>query len=160
MTSSNRKPAIAALVIAVFFSLLGSIGFAQSVDAQNLDEYFNTLEANNKFMGSIAILKHGNIMYSKQVGYSDLDSEQKPDRNTKYRIGSISKVFTATLVFKAMEDGKIILSETIDTYFPEIENAGKITISNLLNHRSGIHSFTDHKKEFLSYHIHPKTERK
>lgn len=135
------------------------IGFAQSVDAQNLDEYFNTLEANNKFMGSIAILKHGNIVYSKQVGYSDPDSEQKPDRNTKYRIGSISKVFTATLVFKAIEDGKIILNETIDKYFPEIENAGKITISNLLNHRSGIHSFTDNKKEFLSYHIHPKTEK-
>ncbi|MFI0430926.1 serine hydrolase domain-containing protein [Mariniflexile sp. HMF6888] len=145
--------------IVVFTIITIQIGLAQSIDTQKLDEYFNMLEDHDKFMGSIAILKDGNIVYKKQVGYSDINSKQKPDKNTQYRIGSISKIFTATLLFKAVEDGKIALDETIGKYFPKIENAGKITISNLLNHRSGIHSFTDDKEAFLSYHTQPKTEK-
>jgi CubicO group peptidase (beta-lactamase class C family) len=158
MTSSNQKTTVLFL-LALLIKLTTQVGYAQNVDSQKLDTYFNTLEANSKFMGSVAILKHGNIIYTKQVGFSDIDSNQKPDKNTKYRIGSVSKVFTATLMFKAIENGKIKLDETIDAYFPEIENADKITISNLLNHRSGIHSFTDSKEEFLSYHTQAKTER-
>ncbi|TDQ24042.1 serine hydrolase domain-containing protein [Tenacibaculum caenipelagi] len=142
-----------------FTVLLIKIGSAQSIDTQKLDTYFNSIEINNKFMGSVAILKKGNIIYTKQVGFSDIQSKHKPDNNTKYRIGSISKVFTATLLFKAIEEGKITLNETINSYFPEIKNANKITISNLLNHRSGIHSFTNNKNEFLSYHTQSKTEK-
>lgn len=135
------------------------IDFAQNIDIQKLDTYFNTLETNHKFMGSVAILKNGKTVYTKQVGFSDIESKQKSNKDTKYRIGSVSKVFTATLLFKAIEEGKITLDDTIDVYFPEIVNADKIIISNLLNHRSGIHSFTDNKNEFLSYHTQPKTEK-
>ena len=158
MTISNQKTTVLFL-LALLIKLTTQVGYAQNVDTQKLDTYFNTLEANHKFMGSVAILKDGKIIYDKQVGYTDIDSKQKPDKNTKYRIGSISKVFTATLIFKAIEEEKITLDETIESYFPEIQNADRITISNLLNHRSGIHSFTDNKEEFLSYHIKPKTEK-
>lgn len=148
------------LKIALLIILLSSKGIAQNVNTQKLDSYFNTLTANDKFMGSVAILKEGKVIYNKQVGYANVASKQKPVGNTKYRIGSISKVFTATLIFKAIENGMITLDKTIDAYFPEIKNADEITISNLLNHRSGIHSFTDNKDEFLSYHTQPKTEKK
>lgn len=146
------------LKIVVIIFVLSNNGFAQNIDTQKLDSYFNTLEANQKFMGSVAVIKVGKVIYNKQVGYSDMASKQKPNKETKYRIGSVSKLFTATLMFKAIEEGKITLNQTIDNYFPEIQNANIITISHLLNHRSGIHSFTDSKEEFLSYHTQPKTE--
>lgn len=146
------------LKIVVIISVLSSNGFAQNIDTQKLDSYFNTLEANQKFMGSVAVIIDGKIIYNKQVGYSDIVLRQKPDKETKYRIGSISKLFTATLTFKAIEEGKISLTQTIEKYFPEIQNANIINISHLLNHRSGIHNFTDSKEEFLSYHTQPKTE--
>lgn len=60
-----------------------------------------------------------------------------------YRIGSIPKTFTAVLVLKATEEDKLYLDLTIDKWFPAILNTNKITVSNLLNHRSGIHSFTN-----------------
>ena len=145
------------LVVIIF--VLSSNCFAQGINTQKLDNYFNTLEANQKFMGSVAVIREGKVIYNKQVGYADIVSKQKPHNETKYRIGSVSKLFTATLTFKAIEEGKISFNQTIDDYFPEIENADKITISNLLNHRSGIHSFTDSKEEFLRYHTQAKTEK-
>lgn len=140
------------------FVILAQTGRTQGIDTTRLSEYFDTLAANNKFMGSVALLKKGQIIYTKQVGFAELETKKEPNNNTKYRIGSVSKLFTATLIFKAIEEGKVSLNETINHYFPSIENSEQITISNLLNHRSGIHNYTDNKNEFLSYHTSPKTK--
>lgn len=146
------------LKIVLILLIINHLGFGQSIDTQKLDSYFNTLEVNQKFMGSVAVIKDGKVIYNKQVGYTDIVSKKKPNKETKYRIGSVSKLFTATLMFKAIEEGKISLNQTIDNYFPELKNASSITISHLLNHRSGIHNFTDNKDEYLAYHTQPKTE--
>lgn len=158
MNSSHRKTTLL-LIIVLFITGTTQIGYGQGISTEKLNAYFDTLEANNKYMGSAAILKDGKIVYNKQAGYANIESKRNPDNKTKYRIGSISKVFTATLIFKAIEDGKISLDEKLDTYFSEIQNADVITISNLLNHRSGIHNYTDNKKEFLSYHTKAKTAK-
>lgn len=137
------------------FSLLG-MSFegvvAQDLDIGRLDAYFNTLETHNKFMGSVAVFKDGKIVYDKQVGYSILELGQKPDVNTAYRIGSISKLFTAVMVFKAIEGGMLDLDDAIEGYFPSIKHSDKITIAQLLNHRSGVFNFTDDKENYLKYH--------
>jgi len=73
---------------------------------------------------------------------------------TKFKIGSISKTFTAVLILRAVEHGHINLDDTIDGYFPEITNADKITIKHLLNHRSGIHNFTD-SESFFDWNMEP-----
>jgi len=158
MLLSNQKITVRYL-LALFTLFSIHVGFAQSINSQKLDSYFNTLEANQKFMGSVAVIKDGKVIYNKQVGYTDVVSKQKPNKETKYRIGSVSKLFTATLMFKAIEEGKTSLNQTIDDYFPEIKNARSITISHLLNHRSGIHNFTDNKDEYLAYYTQPKTEK-
>jgi len=107
--------------------------------------FFNVLAEKNKAMGSVAISKNGTILYSRSVGYSFSAGKDKKSAtiSTKYRIGSITKMFTATLVFQLIDEGKIQLTTTLGTYFPNIPNADKITIGNLLNHRSGLHNFTD-----------------
>ncbi|MGL4294004.1 MAG: serine hydrolase domain-containing protein [Bacteroidales bacterium] len=93
-------------------------------------------------MGNVSISRNGENIYTKSVGFSDLEKGIPSDRNTKYSIGSISKTFTAVMIFQAIEAGKLSLDETINKYFPSILNADKITLSHLLNHRSGIHNFT------------------
>ena len=133
-------------------------GIAQNIDKAKLDTYFDTLEKNNKFMGSVAVSRNSEIIYTRSVGFADVENKLKANVDSKYRIGSISKTFTTVLVMKAVEDKKLELNQTIDKYFPEIKNAEKITVANLLYHRSGIHSFTD-DKEYLTWNTHPKTEK-
>jgi len=142
----------------LFIGLLCQIGFAQSFDKTKLDKYFDELETHNKFMGSVAVSQNGQIIYSKSIGFADVEKNLKADELTKYRIGSISKTFTAVLVLKAVEENKLSLNETIDSYFPGIKNSDKITIKQLLNHRSGIHNFTD-DEAYLTYNTQPKTEK-
>ncbi|HLW62039.1 MAG TPA: serine hydrolase domain-containing protein [Flavobacterium sp.] len=142
----------------LFIGFIGQLGFAQNFDKVKLDNYFNALEINNKFMGSVAVAKNGVLIYSKAIGFSDLENAIKANVNTTYKIGSISKTFTAVLVLKAVEENKLKLHQTLDYYFPEVKNAEKITVEQLLTHRSGIHNFTD-DFAYLFYNTQPKTEK-
>ncbi|MGK4568057.1 serine hydrolase domain-containing protein [Flavobacterium sp. 3HN19-14] len=108
-------------------------------------------------MGSIAITEKGVPIYTRAIGKDDIESGKKSTVASKYRIGSISKMFTATLVFKAVEEGKLDLAQVIYAYFPNIENSKTITIANLLNHRSGIHNLTV-DEDYQLYFTKPKTE--
>ena len=110
-----------------------------------LDSLFNVLSEKNKAMGSVALSKNGKIIYSKAIGYSLISDKEKvfATTDTKYRIGSITKMFTAVMIFQLVEEGKIKLETTLNNYFPKIPNADKITIGNLLNHRSGLYNFTN-----------------
>lgn len=136
----------------------GQIGFSQSFDKAKLDNYFNALEQNDKFMGSVAVSKNGEIIYTKSVGFADVENKIKATENSKYRIGSISKSFTAVLILKAVEEKRLDLNQTIAKWFPSIKNSEKITVNNLLNHRSGIHNFTD-DVDYLTWNTKPKTEK-
>lgn len=143
------------LLITLF---LGTV-YSQSLNKPKLDSLFNLLFEKNKAMGSIALSKNGNVIYSKAIGYGLIsDNEKRPALPiTKYRIGSITKMFTSTMIFQLIEEGKIKLTTTLDTYFPNIPNSDKITISNLLNHRSGLHNFTD-DPAYMTYMTQPKTQ--
>jgi D-alanyl-D-alanine carboxypeptidase len=131
---------------------------SQSFNKSKLDSLMDILAEKNNAMGSLTISRNGVVFYSKSIGYSHVGSNKKipATRQTKYRIGSISKMFTATMIFQLIEDGKLSLTTTIDKYFPQLPNANKITISNLLNHRSGLHNFTD-DPEYLTWMTQPKT---
>lgn len=149
--------------LSLFFLIfaLSFTAFSQSFDKAKLDQFFDALSASNKGMGSIAISKDGNVIYTRAVGISHIgDKGYVPaDAKTKYRIGSITKMFTATLVFQLVEEGKLKLDDTLDKFFPEIPNAKKITIGQMLNHHSGIHNFTDDAEHYLSYSRRPQTRQ-
>lgn len=145
------------LTTLLFLSVI-TIGFSQAFDKTKLDTYFQVLEKNNKFMGSVALSKNGELIYSKSIGYADLEHKIKATEKTKYRIGSITKSFTSVLIFKAIEKKKLDINETIDTWFPTITNSNKITIKHLLTHRSGIHNFTNNAN-YLQWNTQSKTEK-
>lgn len=146
------------IAITLFLGFLVGTSYAQKMNVAKLDSLFQILEAKDKFMGSIAISQNGTLLYSKSIGMDDIESNKKSSALSKYRVGSISKMFTSALVFKAIEEKKLMLTQTIETFFPTIENANKITIGYLLNHRSGIQNFTN-SPEYLTYNTQPKTEK-
>jgi len=145
-------------ILVLLIVLVSVPTFSQNFNKAKIDSLFQVLEAKDKYMGSVAVSENGKIIYTNAIGKEDIESNKKATVSTKYRIGSISKMFTSTLVFKAIEEKKLSLNQTIESYFPTIENASKITISNLLNHRSGIYNFTS-ADEYASYSAVPKTAK-
>lgn len=145
---------ISILVLALF--VVGSC-FSQSFNNARLDSLLSTLDENSKFMGSISVSDGDKILYSGAIGYSDVGNGIKATTDTKYRIGSISKVFTAVLAFKAVEQGKLDLDQTIDAYFPSVQNSEKITVRHLLSHRSGIFNLTN-DPSYLAWSFEAKTK--
>lgn len=147
------------LFVSLLTMALSIAGFAQKIDKDKLDHFFDRLAEKNKAMGSLAISLDGKIIYTRTIGYSQINgTEKKPATTaTKYRIGSITKMFTAAMIFQLIEEGKLNLADNLDKFFPQIPNAKEITIGQMLAHRSGIHDFTgDH--DYRSWKMNPKTE--
>ena len=142
------------IIIALFLISFG--GYSQNHDFAKLDQYLAVLDDHDRFHGSVAVTKGGEAIYSRALGLADMESARRNNPNTKFRIGSISKTFTATLIMQAVEKGKLGLDQTIDKWFPRIQNAKKITVRHLLNHKSGITSFTD--RNYFTWHTQPQTK--
>ena len=108
---------------------------AQNPDyKKSIDSLMNYYKENNAFSGNILIQKKGETIYNGEFNKFRSDSDL-------YRIGSITKIFTAIIVFQLIEEGKLSLNTTLNKYFPIIKNADKITIANMLNHTSGIYDY-------------------
>lgn len=145
--------------ISFFLLFLFSVNLsAQNRDTTKLDNYFKVLADHNKFMGGVAVAQKGKIIYEYYAGFADVEKDLKINKDSKFRIGSISKTFTATLILKAVEQNKLTLSQTIEHYFPNINNADKITINQLLYHRSGLRNFTD-DVTYLKWNTQPKSRQ-
>lgn len=115
-------------------------GYAQSPDKEKLDHFFDRLAEKDKAMGSLVIARDGDAIYTRSVGYSEINATGKKPLTTvnRFRIGSITKMFTAAMILQLVEEGKLKLTDTIARFFPEIPNAEKITMLQILAHRSGI----------------------
>lgn len=122
-------------------SLLSLTAKAQSFKAADLDTLFNRLARHNKAMGSVLISKNGKTLYERGFGQAEVGNHANTPE-TVFRIGSITKTFTASLVFKLIEEGKLSLTDHLSKWYPQVRNADKITIDDLLTHHSGIHNFT------------------
>ena len=133
---------------------LFTAGYAQTLDKAKLDQFFDRLAEKNKAMGSLTIAKAGNVLYTRAIGYSQINgTEKKPlTAATRYRIGSITKMFTAVMILQLVEERKLKLTGTLDKFFPQVSNAHKITIAQILAHRSGIHDI------FLDRNLRPSSK--
>ncbi len=130
---------------------------SQQVKNKKIDSLLTSLEINNTVMGTLFITKNNKEVYSRSIGYSSVEDEIKASEKTKYRIGSITKVYTATMIFQLVDQGKLSLDQHLSDFFPNIQNANKITIGNLLNHRSGIYNLT-RSNDFNPYEMQLKRE--
>jgi D-alanyl-D-alanine carboxypeptidase len=105
---------------------------------EKLQALVEILNWENQGIGSICLMQGSEIFFQAEIGPSS-----KIIENPIYRVGSISKTFTATLIMKAVEEGSLKLSDTLSNWFPALPNASTITIKMLLGHRSGLHNFTN-----------------
>ncbi len=149
-----KRLAFLTFIIATFnFTSVG-----QSINVSKLDSFLNSLASRDLAMGSLTISKNGIVKYQKAIGYSYIDKDKKihADIYTKYRIGSATKMFTAVMIFQLIEEGKLSLDKKLSTYFPNLPNTNRITISQMLYHRSGLHDYT-HDTNFPEWMDKPKT---
>ena len=116
-------------------------GVAQTLDKTKLDQFLDRLAEKNKAMGSLVIAKDGKILYARAIGFSQVSGAEKNPLTAvnRFRIGSITKMFTAAMIFQLIEEGKLKQADTLDKFLPQVPNARKITIAQILAHRSGIH---------------------
>ena len=119
---------------------LFTTAYAQTLDKAKLDQFFDRLAEKNKAMGSLVIVKDGKLHYSRAIGYSQISgTEKRPLTATnRFRIGSITKMFTAAMILQLVEEEKLKLTDALDKFLPQVPNARKITILQILSHRSGI----------------------
>lgn len=135
-------------------------GDAQATLDQNahatLDQLFDRLLEKNKGMGSLVLAKDGAVIYSRSFGYRQITENDKEPltADTEYRIGSITKMYTAVMIFQLIEEGKLKLTDTLDKFFPQIPNASRITIAQMLSHRSGVPDL----QVDAGWYLQPKTE--
>ncbi|BDX07342.1 D-Ala-D-Ala carboxypeptidase [Planctobacterium marinum] len=114
-----------------------------NIDKSGLDAYLNALNDNNKMMTAVYVSKNGHLVYQHYAGHAFTEDGQVINHDTRFRIGSITKTYTAVLIMQLVEQGELSLQDTLDKHFPSFPNAGKITLHHLLNHRSGIANFTE-----------------
>ena len=91
---------------------------------------------------SVVVSDHGKIVYQGSRGLADLAAKRPITPQTVFRIGSITKQFSAAVVLQLAAEGKLKLSDPISKYLPDYPGGAGITISELLNHTSGIQSYT------------------
>lgn len=136
--------------------------FMANVQGQNskyarLEQFLDSLEAHDKFMGTVLIAENGQPVFEKAVGWADVNAEKPMAIDSRQRIGSVTKMFTSVLVFQAIEAGKLSLDQNLSDFYPQIKNSEKITISQLLQHRSGIFNITN-RLDYPIYRTKPHTE--
>ncbi len=137
--------------------LLTGQAFSQSINTAKLDSLFDLLISKNKAMVSVVLARNGTTLYSRATGFASVEDNIAATVSTRYRIGSITKTYTSVMIFQLIEEGKLTLETKLKTFFPTVANAELITIGNLLNHRSGIHNFTN-DPGYLQYMTQPKNQ--
>ena len=133
------------LILVPIISLLCITGnlFAQSVSFAKADSLFEILQKKSKAMGTVCISKNGKVIYSRSIGWAEALARKNNNDSTTFRIGSVTKMFTATMIFQLIEEQKLKETTLISEFFPEMVHLKGITIAQLLNHCSGLHNFTN-----------------
>lgn len=129
-----RKFALAALLL--FVPILG---FCQSPGFEGrMDSLLVYLQQQNRFSGAVCLQKGNAVVYENELN-------SHSNGTHLYRIGSITKVFTAIIVYQLIDAGKLSLDTRLAQFFPKIPHAQDITLSQMLSHSSGIYNITDLK---------------
>src|SRR6187402_2071408 len=120
-----------------------SVSFGQA-KVDKLDKLISAYVEYGKFNGSVLVAEKGKVIYKKGFGLADMEWNIPNQPDTKHRLGSITKQFTAMLIMQLVEQGKLKLDVPISTYLPDYskKNGDVITLHHLLTHTSGTPNMT------------------
>ncbi len=124
-------------ILSFILLIVASSTTAQNLHIDQVDSLISLLESNNRCIGSLIISKNGKELYNRDFGQKAVP-KMEHDQNTKYQIGSITKTFTAVLIFQLIENGRLSLDDKLEKFLPDMPGANEITLRHMLNHTSGL----------------------
>ena len=133
----------------LFLLLLPVVSVAQKNYPQLLDKYMQAQTNIRGFSGAVLVMKQNKVLLEKGYGLADREWNVANTAETKYRIGSVTKQFTAACILQLVEAGKLSVTDKLSKFYPDFPKGDSVTIHMLLNHTSGIASYTD-VKEFMT----------
>jgi CubicO group peptidase (beta-lactamase class C family) len=140
-------------VVSLLSALLTSLAMGQQKPPENLQPIIDQLDTTaaelvkdpNAASFTIGLVQKSGLVWTKSYGYADIANKKPANADSVYRIGSITKQFTALMLLQLVRDGKVHFSDPVEKYFPEIhqvtgeyKNAPPITLVQLATHTSGL----------------------
>jgi CubicO group peptidase (beta-lactamase class C family) len=133
-------------VRAVFAGLLLTVALqvAAAVKTEQIDALLTKASELRQFNGSVLVADASGVIFRKGYGYANFEWQIPNAPDVRFRLGSITKQFTSMVVMQLVSEGKIKLDGKITDYLPDYrkDTGDRITITQLLNHTSGIPSYT------------------
>src|SRR5690606_38818621 len=160
ISAKNQFSIVTILTLIVFVFISAPINAKTDNNAQTkLSAYGEALAEHNRVLGTWALYqgeknKFKQTLVPNKDGTGIVVADDKATQ--QYKTGSISKTFTAVLTFKMIEADKLSLDTPLAKFYPNIANAKDITIGQMLNHHSGIASYTD-EADIMAYYQSPQT---
>ncbi len=134
--------------LVLFVITVLALGAATEAVAQDkaakIDELMKAYHSYRQFNGAVLVAENGKVMLKKGYGLANMEWNIPVEPDTKFRLGSITKQFTSMLILQLVQEGKIKLEGKLTDYLPDYrkDTGDRITIHHLLNHTSGIPSYT------------------
>jgi CubicO group peptidase (beta-lactamase class C family) len=136
MTCTGFRSVVAAATLALAVA-------AHAQETERMDQIVQRLVDDKQFMGSVLVARGDRVVFNQAYGSANLEWNVANTPTTKYRIGSITKQFTAAGILLLEERGKLALDDPIKKHFADAPAAwDAVTLKHLLTHTSGIPNFT------------------
>ena len=112
--------------------------------AEIVDALFTDIVKDDLPGAAVLVSRDGEVLFGKGYGLADVGNRVPVTPDTKFRIGSVSKQFTAAAILKLQEQGKLSVTDTLSTFLPNYPRGDEVTLHHLLTHTSGIHNYSDY----------------
>lgn len=147
MKPKTVETALSAFLLTLLLLVSANAQFKQIKTNEEIiawtDDYMDNAVRFDHFSGAVLIARDGKPIFSKAYGMANYELSVPNNINTKFRIGSVSKQFTAAAIVQLAERGRLNINDSICRHLDDCPDAWKpITIKNLLNHTSGLVNFT------------------
>ena len=122
-------------------------------DFASIDSLISVRAAEDAFSGVVAVARNGRVVYERAAGIANRATAAPMRLDTQLQIASITKLFTQIAILQLEEAGKLSLTDTVGKFLPDYPNRtvrSKVTVDQLLHHRSGVGSFWN--PEFMKRH--------
>jgi CubicO group peptidase (beta-lactamase class C family) len=123
--------------------LAAALPAAAETPSEKADALLSRLIRTNDPGLAVLVAQDGKTLFEKGYGLADREDHVPVILQTTFRIGSITKQFTASAILKLQEEGKLSVNDKLSKYIPDFPRGNEVTLRQLLTHTSGIHSYTD-----------------
>jgi len=142
--ASRNRGRGARLALVGLTALLLSTAPAFAQDVNRMDEVVRASVASEEFSGSVLVARDGEILLDRGYGLANREWNIPNDGDTKFRLGSVTKQFTAVAIMVLIERGLVDLDAPVKSWLPDAPATwDSVTVRHLLAHTSGLPNFTD-----------------